>query len=58
MLIVLLWGNPSLTRAEMVELTAKSEKTIQRATKTLQDKGIIERIGSRKSGHWKVSEEE
>jgi predicted HTH transcriptional regulator len=58
MLIVLLRGNPSLTRAKLVELTAKSERTIQRATKTLQDKGIIERIGSRKSGYWKVSEEE
>jgi predicted HTH transcriptional regulator len=58
MLVVLLRGNPSLTRAKLVELTSKSERTIQRATKSLQDKGIIERVGSRKSGYWKVSEEE
>jgi ATP-dependent DNA helicase RecG len=50
--------NPNLTRKELVELTNKSEITIQCAIHSLQIKSLIERIGSKKSGYWKVAREE
>lgn len=47
--------NNEVTIDKLVELCSKSRRTITRNMKLLQEKGIIERIGSDKSGCWKVN---
>lgn len=46
--------NPKLTIPELNKITKISTATISRYLKQLQDKRIIERIGSNKSGYWKI----
>lgn len=43
-----------ITRERLVVCTGYSDSTIARALKSLQEKGIIERKGSKKSGFWKI----
>ncbi len=47
-------SNPLLTRAELIDILDISGRTIDRTIKSLKDRGIIERVGSRKTGHWRV----
>ena len=47
-------ANPAVTRTELIETLDISARTIDRAIKSLKDKGVIERIGSDKTGHWSV----
>ena len=47
-------ANPAVTRTELVKTLGISARTIDRAIKSLKDKGIVERIGSDKTGHWGV----
>ena len=53
-IIELLKSNSQLTRKEMADLIGKDIRTIGRAIKSLQDNGRLQRIGSDKTGHWKV----
>jgi fido (protein-threonine AMPylation protein) len=46
--------NNNITIVELVNKTNKSRATINRKIKTLQDKGILSRVGSDKTGHWKI----
>lgn len=46
--------NPNSTIPEISRITKISTATISRYLKQLQDKNIIERVGSNKSGYWKV----
>ena len=48
--------NAYMTMPELAEKLKKSESTVQRHLNYLIDAGIVARIGSRKSGYWKVSE--
>jgi len=50
----LLRENGHLTSAEMTEKTGKSKRTVSRITTSLQGKGLIERVGSKKTGYWRV----
>ena len=50
----LLKNNPYLTRKELANLLDKSESTVYRELTLLGKKGYIERIGSNKTGFWKV----
>lgn len=52
----LLTVNPSSTRNELAEATSKTVRTIQRALDSLRNKGLIERVGSDKTGCWKIIE--
>ena len=47
-------ANPVATRINLVKTLDISARTIDRAIKSLKDKGAIERIGSDKTGHWRV----
>lgn len=49
-----LMDNPNSTIPEISKITKISTATISRYLKQLQDKNIIERVGSNKSGYWKV----
>ena len=53
-ILALLRDNPKLTNAELIEKTGKSQRTITRTLATLKGKELIARIGSNKSGYWKV----
>ena len=44
----------SITIAQLVDLCGRSQRTITRALFSLKSKQLIERIGSNKSGIWKV----
>ena len=50
----LLKNNPYLTRKELANLLDKSESTVYRELTLLGKNGYIERIGSNKTGFWKL----
>ena len=50
----LIENKPNSTIPEMSAITKMSTATISRYLKQLQNKGIIKRVGSNKSGCWKV----
>ena len=52
--IELLIEKPSYTSADLAEKIEVSKRTIERTFKTLQEKNIIERIGSKRDGKWIV----
>ena len=54
-IIDLIQANPQITLAEISEKIDKSLRTVKNAMKTLQEKGIVERIGGKKNGSWKVN---
>ncbi len=53
-IIDLIQANPQITLAEISEKIDKSLRTVKNAMKTLQEKGIVERIGGKKNGSWKI----
>ena len=54
MVLELLRKNPRLTIPELIEITDKSQRTITRVLASLKGKELITRMGSKKSGYWKV----
>lgn len=46
--------NPSITRRQLSELLGYSENTVSRLLNNLTEKAIIERIGSSKTGTWRI----
>ena len=46
--------NEGISRKELAVRISMSEKTVQRAISSLLMKGVIERVGSNKTGYWKV----
>ena len=53
-ILIELMKNPNLTIPEINKITKISTATISRCLKQLQYKKLIERVGSNKSGYWKV----
>lgn len=53
--IELLIENPNLTSIELSEKIGVTKRTIERAFKSLQEKNMIERIGSKRDGNWIVA---
>lgn len=47
--------NPKITKPEMQKETSLGKGTIDRAIKSLKENGLIERIGSNKTGYWKTN---
>ncbi len=52
--IELLIENPSFTSIELSERISVTKRTIERTFKSLQEKKMIERIGSKRDGNWIV----
>lgn len=50
----ILGTNGRATAPKMAEVLGVSESTIRRSFKRLKDEGMIERVGSKKAGYWKV----
>jgi DNA-binding MarR family transcriptional regulator len=46
-----------LTQKKLAELIGKSERTVKRITASLEENGLIERIGGKRFGYWKVNAE-
>jgi ATP-dependent DNA helicase RecG len=46
--------NPSITTQEMANLLGINRSVVARHIKTLQEKGIIRRVGPDKGGHWEI----
>ena len=53
-IIDLIQANPQITLTEISEKIDKSLRTVKNAMKILQEKGIVERIGGKKNGSWKI----
>ena len=53
-ILEMLADNPNMTIPELAEQIERSESATKRAVRNLQKSGHIKRIGSKKSGHWKV----
>ena len=43
-----------ITKVELQKETSFGKSTIDRAIKALKEKGLIERVGSNKTGYWKI----
>ena len=52
--IELLIENPNVTSTELAEKVGVTKRTIERTFKSLQEKKIIGRIGSKRDGNWIV----
>ena len=46
--------NPRITVAQLIHDTGVSERTINRALKTLRENGYIVRVGAKKNGYWNI----
>lgn len=46
--------SPDDTVAQIAEKCGIGKRTVERSLASLQEKGIIERIGSKRNGHWIV----
>ena len=49
-------NNPNITKPQLVSLLSVSKTTIDTGVAALKKKGYIERIGSNKTGYWKVND--
>jgi Fic family protein len=54
LLLQLISHNPGITIDEMTAAVNKSRRTVIRRISKLKEQGIIERLGSDKSGVWKI----
>jgi predicted HTH transcriptional regulator len=52
----LIKGNATITRSELSEKLGINSSAIQKHIQKLKTEGIIERIGSDKTGYWKIIE--
>lgn len=48
--------NPTVTQKEIAKGIRKSERTVKTLTVTLQEKGILRRVGGKRDGRWEISE--
>lgn len=47
-------NNPNVTKPELEKLVGFGKTTIDNAISVLKEKNIIKRIGSNKTGYWKI----
>ena len=45
---------PSATQKEMAKEIGKSERTVKSITVTLQEKGVLRRVGGKRDGKWEI----
>lgn len=51
----LLKKDSKLTQKQLADLIGKSDRTVKRITVSLEAKGLIERVGGKRFGYWKVN---
>lgn len=47
-------SNPTATQKQMAAEIGKSERTVKSITVTLQEKGILQRVGGKRAGKWEI----
>ena len=57
-ILLLIKENPNITAIELSEVVGIKERNIEKHLTYLKETGLIERIGSRKTGHWQISNDE
>jgi len=57
-IIALIGKNPEISRKELAEVIGLTEDGIKYHLKKMQKKGVIERIGPARGGHWKIKKSE
>jgi len=55
-IIAIIRDNPNITVNQLMIKTSLSEPGVKKNLKQLKEKGIIERVGSKKTGYWKIKE--
>ena len=55
MILELIKEKPQISRSEILHKMGLHESSVKRRLKMMVDKGIIQRIGSDRGGHWKIS---
>lgn len=55
-IIAIIRDNPNITVNQLMIKTGLSEPGVKKNLKQLKEKGIIERVGSNKTGYWKIKE--
>ena len=55
MILELIKEKPQISRSEISHEMGLHESSVKRRLKMMVDKGIIQRIGSDRGGHWKIS---
>lgn len=53
-ILITIETNPSIKQDELADKLSVSIRTIKREIKNLHERGIIERLGSKKAGYWKI----
>lgn len=54
-ILELIKKNNRITTKEIAFILSKSARQIERILATLKEKGILQRVGSSKTGHWKIN---
>lgn len=54
-LLDLLKQNPTISRKDIAEKLGINESAIQKRLDSLRKKGILQRIGPDRGGHWEIS---
>jgi hypothetical protein len=54
-ILSLLKKDSKLTQKQLADLIGKSDRTVKRITVSLEAKGLIERVGGKRFGYWKVN---
>ena len=47
-------NNPDITKPELAEKLKLGKTTVDKGIAVLKQRGVIERVGSNKSGYWKA----
>lgn len=47
-------ANPTVTQTELAEIIGKSPRTVKARTVSLQERGLIRRVGGKRNGWWEV----
>ena len=56
MILNFIRNNNNITKKQLQEKTSKSKTTVDNTISFLREHGLIERIGSNKTGYWKVND--
>lgn len=56
--LAIITEEPSITQSELKDKLQISLMSVKRVMKALQDKGMIERIGSNRKGYWKITKKD
>ncbi len=48
-------NNPNVTTFELIDITGMKKTTVQKYIKELVEGNVIRRVGSDKTGYWKVN---